>query len=53
MLKCRKITANLLGKTREIIAMRGCPQGGVLSPLPWSLVVDGLLKELTEEGYYI
>ena len=25
----------------------------MLSPLLWSLVVDGLLEELTQEGYYI
>ena len=29
---------------------RGCPQGGVLSPLLWSLVVDKLLQNLTEQG---
>ena len=29
---------------------RGCPQGGVLSPLLWSLVVDRLLQNLTEQG---
>jgi hypothetical protein len=26
--------------------------GGVLSPLLWSLFVDGLLRELNEGGYY-
>nr|AMS38365.1 hypothetical protein [Bactrocera tryoni] len=29
---------------------RGCPQGGVLSPLLWSLVVDDLLALLTDNG---
>ena len=33
-------------------APRGCPQGGVLSPLLWCLVVNGLLCKLNEEGYY-
>jgi Reverse transcriptase (RNA-dependent DNA polymerase) len=28
----------------------GCPQGGVLSPLLWSLVID---KLLTEQGYEV
>jgi ribonuclease HI len=28
---------------------RGCPQGGVLSPLLWSLVIDDLLQELAKE----
>jgi hypothetical protein len=31
---------------------RGCPQGGVLSPLLWSLVVDDLLWGLNNSGYY-
>lgn len=33
-----------------VLVDRGCPQGGVLSPLLWSLVVDGLLRELEERG---
>ena len=32
--------------------MRGCPQE-VLSPLVWSLVMDGLLDDFTQEGYYV
>ncbi len=31
---------------------RGCPQGGVLSPLLWSLVVDSLIRRLNEKGYF-
>jgi hypothetical protein len=31
---------------------RGCPQGGVLSPLLWSSVVDELIWELNDGGYY-
>lgn len=31
----------------------GCPQGGCLSPLLWSLVVDDLLKTLTSAGFEI
>jgi len=53
MLQSRIIRANLLSEVREITATRGCPQGGVLSPLLWSLVVDELLTKLTQEGYYI
>jgi hypothetical protein len=30
----------------------GGPQGGVLSPLLWGLVVDDLLWELNDSGYY-
>jgi len=29
---------------------RGCPQGGVLSPLLWSLLVDELLRRLARKG---
>ena len=29
---------------------RGCPQGGVLSPLLWCLVVDGLRRNLNEKS---
>jgi retron-type reverse transcriptase len=28
----------------------GCPQGGVLSPLLWNLVVDELLADLNDQG---
>lgn len=29
---------------------RGCPQGGCLSPLLWTLVIDSLLVELRKDG---
>jgi len=34
---------------------RGCPQGGVLSPLLWCLVADGLLEELlvSNKGFHV
>jgi hypothetical protein len=32
---------------------RGCPQGGVLSPLLWCLVVNNLLEELQREGFHV
>jgi len=32
---------------------RGCPQGGVLLPLPWCLVVDDLLTRLSGGGVFI
>jgi hypothetical protein len=34
-----QIQANLVGEIIEVKATRGSPQGGVLSPLLWSLVV--------------
>ena len=49
----RSMQVNLLGKTREVVTTRGCPQGGVLSPLLWSLVVDDLLVKMSEKGYFL
>lgn len=52
MLKDREISAKI-GRTKvSVTASKGCPQGGVLSPLLWSLVVDELIAELNEEGIH-
>jgi hypothetical protein len=32
---------------------RGCPQGGVLSPLLWCLVVNDLFEDLQREGFHV
>jgi hypothetical protein len=53
MLKNRKIFTEIGGQEITVKATRGCPQGGVLSPLMWSLVVDGLLQRLDKEGFEI
>jgi hypothetical protein len=42
----------LSGETLGASAARGCPQGEVLSPLLWSLVVDDLISGLNSNGYY-
>jgi hypothetical protein len=52
MLDSRNINAILSGETLRASAASGCPQGCVLSPLLWSLVVDDLLWELNSNGYY-
>jgi hypothetical protein len=52
MLGSRKITATLAGETLEGSVARGCPQGGILSPLLWSLVVDELIGGLRGNGHY-
>jgi hypothetical protein len=52
MLESRNISATLSGETLGATAARGCPQGGVLSPRLWSLVVDDLLWGLKYNGYY-
>ena len=45
LLRGRKDTASLQGVTQTITPGRGSPQGGILSPLVWNLVMDSLLKE--------
>jgi hypothetical protein len=52
MLESRNIRAILSGETLGAAAATGCPQGGVLSPLLWSLVLDDLLWGLNYRGYY-
>ena len=51
MLKSRQITANIGGTAVSVLAKKGCPQGGVLSPLLWSMVVDNLITELNDARF--
>ncbi|XP_062714697.1 uncharacterized protein LOC134291220 [Aedes albopictus] len=53
MLSEREISSNLGSSFISVRAVKGCPQGGVLSPLLWSLVVDDLLKQLEAQGFEI
>ena len=46
MLIGRSVTASIQEVSRDRGVERGCPQGGVLSPLLWNLVVDEILNEL-------
>lgn len=41
----RKLTAEFAGESRTIRIKRGCPQGGVLSPILWLMVIDDVLKK--------
>jgi hypothetical protein len=50
MLESRSIRGTLSGEILK--AARGCPQGGVLSPLLWSLVVYDFLWGLNSNGCY-
>ena len=43
MVTNRFITINHKDKSRRVQIRRGCPQGGILSPFLWNLVVDDLL----------
>ena len=52
MLQSRIISTSLGSVAVSSSVVRGCPQGGVLSPLLWCLVMDGLLRTLNEGGVY-
>jgi hypothetical protein len=42
----RKIILDLPGVSKERYPIKGCPQGGVLSPTAWNLAFEGLLDLL-------
>ncbi len=46
MLRNRKVSAGLQGVSKTITPTQGSPQGGILSPLVWNLVMDSLLTKL-------
>jgi hypothetical protein len=41
------------GSTMRDAVSRGCPQGGILSPLLWCLVVDDLIARLSGAIYIL
>jgi hypothetical protein len=47
------VVATLDDSPVRIVVSRGCLQGGVLSPLLWCLVVDGLIVKFSGSGIYI
>jgi len=46
MLGHRRAETSLCGSTTAKQVMKGCPQGGILSPLLWNLLIDSLLALL-------
>jgi ribonuclease HI len=44
VLRYRKVTADLQGEQMTVRPGRGSPQGGILSPLIWNLIIDSLLS---------
>jgi hypothetical protein len=50
-LEGQRATATLGGLSRSVAVSKGCPQGGVLSPLLWCLVVGDLLAGLSRSVY--
>ena len=53
LLRRRTVTTSIDGTSASAQVQRGCPQGGVLSPLLWCLVVDDLLVKLNRSGGYM
>ena len=51
MLESRLVHTSLMGSSLTARVAGGCPQGGVLSPLLWNLVVDRLLAVTNDLGY--
>ena len=51
MLECRLVHISLMGSSLTAKVVGGCPQGGVLSPLLWNLVVDRLLIAINNLGF--
>jgi len=51
LLRQRLIVAEWGGSVLTRVACRGTPQGGVLSPLLWSLVMNRLLLNLHAQGF--
>jgi hypothetical protein len=42
-LEGRQVIATLGGHSKDVIVTKGCPQGGLLSPIMWCLLVDEVL----------
>jgi hypothetical protein len=51
MLESRLVHTSLMGSSLIAKRTRGCPQGGVLSPLLWNLVVDRFLTVTNYLGF--
>ena len=53
MVKYRHLTVTHKDIAKRIRIRRGCPQGGIISPFLWNLVVDDVLKFSAKEipGY--
>jgi hypothetical protein len=53
MLAGRKLIVCHRERTTEGTPDRGCPQGGVPSPLLWCLIVNDLLEDLQRKGFRV
>ena len=53
MLANRIVKSSTEGSRIRIKPVKGCPQGGCLSPLLWCFVVDSLIIELESKGCHV
>jgi hypothetical protein len=51
MLRCRSDRVEIRQNCARVLVNRGWPHGGVLSPLLWNMVEDGLLRRLHNAHY--
>ena len=52
MLGRRAVEADVCGHKTCLWVVGGCPQGGILSPVLWCMVIDSLIKRLNDEGFF-
>ena len=52
MLQTRTVTCGLDDADIERQVTKGCPQGGVLSPLLWNVLVDELIREMSTTNIF-
>ena len=43
---------SICGSSLKLGVTRGCPQGGILSPILWCMVIDSLLVQLNDSGIF-
>jgi hypothetical protein len=53
MLESRLVHTSIMGSNLPVHVIGGCPQGGVLSPLLWNVVVDRLLDVTSDLGFSV
>ena len=49
MLRCRSTISKIGSTETKVLSTKGFPQGGILSPLLWSLIADSFLKQMVQE----
>lgn len=52
MLSGRTVEATICGTSTKLGVTKGCPQGGILSPILWCMVIDSLLVKLNNLGLF-